>query len=62
MTGNFSFCESCGGDHETEGCQSQKLAMIHDIAKAALQTSWLYSGKEHVEELMKKIKELSATP
>jgi hypothetical protein len=37
-----------------------KLAMIREKAESALQTSWLYSGKEHVEKLMREIAEISS--
>jgi len=37
-----------------------KLAMIHEKAHAALQTSWLYSGKDHVEKLMREIAAISS--
>ena len=37
-----------------------KLDAIHRIAASALQTSWLYSGKEHVEKLMREIASISS--
>ena len=37
-----------------------KLALIHEKAESALQTSWLYSGKEHVEKLIREIAIISS--
>ena len=37
-----------------------KLGAIHRLATSALQTSWLYSGKEHVEKLMREIAAISS--
>ncbi len=37
-----------------------KLDAIHRLATSALQTSWLYSGKEHVEKLMREIAAISS--
>ena len=33
----------------------KKLDAIHRLATSALQTSWLYAGKDHVEKLMREI-------
>ena len=40
---------------------TSKLAAIHDKATSALQTSWLYSGKDYVEKLMREIAAISST-
>jgi hypothetical protein len=33
---------------------------VHQLSVSALQTSWLYSGKEHVEKLMREIAAISS--
>jgi len=40
--------------------ESDRLAAIHRKASEALKTSWLYSGKEHVEKLMREIAGISS--
>ena len=40
--------------------EKDRLAAIHQKATSALQTSWLYSGKEHVEKLMREIAAISS--
>jgi hypothetical protein len=37
-----------------------RLDAVHQLSVSALQTSWLYSGKEHVEKLMRKIAAISS--
>lgn len=37
-----------------------RLRAIHEKAEDALQTSWLYSGKERVEKLIREIAEISS--
>jgi hypothetical protein len=39
--------------------EKDRLAAIHQKATSALQTSWLYSGKDHVEKLMREIAAIS---
>lgn len=48
--------EICDRAEEAE----MKLKAIAKKSGAALQTSWLYSGKEHVEKLMREIAEISS--
>jgi hypothetical protein len=36
------------------------LDAVHQLSVSALQTSWLYSGKEHVEKLMREIAAISS--
>ena len=40
---------------------TSKLAAIHDKATRALQTFLIYSGKDHVEKLMREIAAISST-
>jgi hypothetical protein len=40
--------------------ENDLLAAIHKKAQSALQTSWLYSGREHVEKLLVEIASLSS--
>lgn len=40
--------------------EKDRLAAIHKKATSALQTSWLYSGKEHVQKLMREIAAISS--
>ena len=37
-----------------------RLDAVHKLSVSALQTSWLYSGKEHVEKLMREIAAISS--
>lgn len=37
-----------------------RLDAVHQLSVSALQTSWLYSGKEHVEKLMREIAAISS--
>lgn len=37
-----------------------RLDAVHQLSISALQTSWLYSGKEHVEKLMREIAAISS--
>jgi hypothetical protein len=46
-------------NENTDNAAEAKLAMIREKAESALQTSWLYSGKEHVEKLMREIAAIS---
>ena len=48
--------EICDRADESE----MKLKTIAKKSRSALQTSWLYSGKEHVEKLMREIAEISS--
>jgi hypothetical protein len=47
-------------NENTDNAAEAKLAMIQEKAESALQTSWLYSGKEHVEKLMREIADISS--
>jgi hypothetical protein len=40
--------------------EKDRLAAIHQKATSALHTSWLYSGQEHVEKLMREIAAISS--
>ena len=38
----------------------ERLDAVHQLSVSALQTSWLYSGKGHVEKLMREIAAISS--
>jgi hypothetical protein len=40
--------------------EKDRLTAIHQKATSALKTSWLYSGKEQVEKLMREIAAISS--
>jgi hypothetical protein len=59
--------EKCGVSHHV-GCAVEmaaqaeaRLDAVHRLSASALQASWLYSGKDHVEKLMREIAAISSS-